>query len=80
LGFNKVAVKGKTMMTTQLERIERVLRKNGKKGVTAAQIANLAKVNVNAVYRRVSELSANLGITKSTKTINGRTKVFYKVA
>jgi predicted Zn-ribbon and HTH transcriptional regulator len=65
---------------TQLERIEKVLRKNGKKGLTAAQISNLARVDVDSVYRRVSELTERLSITKSTKTVNGRPKLYYKVA
>lgn len=68
---------------SQLSKVAKVLRSNSTgRGITAAQIAKLAGVPKESVYKRVSDLRNVEGKTiySNYRTVNGTRKMFYRFA
>ena len=67
---------------SQMNRIATVLAKNAKgAGVTVAQIAKLARVSKDTVYKRVSDLRGEgYNIYSNYRTVKGERKLFYRMA
>jgi alkylated DNA nucleotide flippase Atl1 len=68
---------------SQLSKVAKVLRRNSTgRGITAAQIAKLAGVPKESVYKRVSDLRNVEGKTiySNYRTVNGTRKMFYRFA
>lgn len=66
---------------TQIEKIETALRKhNTGPGITARAIARLARVPVETVYKRVSDLRNDYTIYSNKRVVNGEAKTFYRFA
>lgn len=70
-----------TTKKSQMAKIEAVLRKNtAGAGVSVAQIANLARVSKDAVYKRVYDLRETHTIYSNYRSVNGKKKLFYRLA
>jgi len=68
---------------SQLTRIAKHLRRNTSgPGITPGRLAFLAGVPKNTVYRRVSDLRLIEGkeIYSNFRTVNGKKKMFYRIA
>jgi hypothetical protein len=68
---------------SQLTRVAKVLRRNTSgPGVTPQQIAKLASVPVNTVYKRVHDLRVHEGrpIYSNYRKVNGKRRMFYRFA
>lgn len=68
---------------SQLSKVAKVLRRNNTgRGITAAQVARLAGVPKDSVYKRVSDLRNMEGKTiySNYRTVNGARKMFYRFA
>ena len=68
---------------SQLSKVAKVLRRNSTgRGITAAQVAKLAGVPKDAVYKRVSDLRNVEGKTiySNYRNVNGTRKMFYRFA
>jgi hypothetical protein len=68
---------------SQLSKVAKVLRRNNTgRGITAAQVAKLAGVPKDSVYKRVSDLRNMEGKTiySNYRTVNGTRKMFYRFA
>ena len=66
-----------------MSKVAKVLRRNSTgRGITAAQIAKLAGVPKESVYKRVSDLRNVEGKTiySNYRTVNGTRKMFYRFA
>lgn len=64
---------------TQLQRVETVLRRN-KRGVTAARLAALTKIDPSNIYKRVSELSETVAVAKTRKVVDGKRTLVYQMS
>jgi hypothetical protein len=70
-------------MSSQLERIQKALIKNGKtgKGISATRLANLTKTPLDSVHKRIHDLrKAGAQIGSIFENVKGQRKVFYRVA
>jgi alkylated DNA nucleotide flippase Atl1 len=68
---------------SQLSKVAKVLRRNSTgRGITAAQVARLAGVPKESVYKRVSDLRNMEGKTiySNYRIVNGTRKMFYRFA
>ena len=67
---------------SQIDRIATVLAKNNKgAGITVSQIAKLARVPRENVYKRVSDLrSEGFAIYSNYCNVNGERKLYYRMA
>ena len=65
--------------TTQLQRVETVLRRN-KRGVTAARLASLTKIDPSNIYKRVSELGESVAVTKTRRVVDGKRTLVYQLS
>jgi hypothetical protein len=68
---------------SQLTRVAKHLRRNTSgPGITPGKLAFLAGVPKKAVYRRVSDLRLIEGkeIYSNFRTVNGKKKMFYRIA
>ncbi len=66
-----------------MSKVAKVLRRNSTgRGITAAQVAKLAGVSKDAVYKRVSDLRNMEGKTiySNYRIVNGTRKMFYRFA
>jgi len=65
----------------QLDRIVNVLSRNNKgSGISAARLANLAKISPTNIYKRVSELRAGgMVIHKNYRVVSGKRMVHYRM-
>ena len=82
MNYVKATYNGENCMS-QLTRIAKVLRRNTTgPGITPRQVAKLANVPVEAVYKRVSDLRILEGrqIFSNHRTVNGKRKMFYRFA
>ena len=70
-----------TARKTQIEKIETALRKNSKgAGITAANVARMAKVPYEAVAKRVSDLREFYTIYSNYRNVDGKRTLFYRLA
>jgi hypothetical protein len=68
---------------SQLSRVAKHLRRNtSTPGITPGRLAFLAGIPKEAVYRRVSDLRVIEGkeIYSNYRTVNGKRKMFYRIA
>lgn len=66
---------------TQMEKIENaLLNHNATPGITPRAIAHLARVPLETVYKRVSDLREFYNIYSNYRTVNGKRKLFYRLA
>lgn len=67
---------------SQLSKVAKALRRNTERGVTASQIAKFAGAPVDSVYKRIYDLRVNEGKTiySNYRTVNGKRKMFYRIA
>lgn len=66
---------------SQIEKIETALAThNAGPGITVAAIAKLAGVSKDAVYKRVADLREDYTIYSNYRTVNGKRKLFYRMA
>ena len=66
---------------TQMEKIETVLRKHTKgAGITAARLANLAKVPYENVGKRIYDLRETYTIYTNYRNVDGKGTAFYRFA
>lgn len=69
-------------MTTQLTRVERLLRRNTRgPGISVGKLAQLAGCSKASVSKRVYDLrSSGATIYTNTRKVNGERKMFYRIA
>jgi transposase len=68
-------------MTSQIERVQKVLARNVGKNISADRVAKAAKVPLDSVYRRVYDLrKTGFRVTTTSKTVKGTRQQFYSVA
>lgn len=66
---------------TQIEKIEKVLiNHNTGPGITAAAVSKMTRVPRDIVYARISDLRKVYTIHSNYRQVNGKRKVFYRLA
>ena len=66
---------------SQIEKIETALvNHNTGPGITVAAIAKIAGVSKDTVYKRVSDLRESYTIYSNYRVVNGKRKLFYRLA
>lgn len=67
---------------SQYERVHKVLSKSNKTpGVTPKQVAKLAKVPLETVYKRVHDMRVSgVNVYTNFRKVNGRNVMYYRVA
>lgn len=71
------------MQMSQVDRVIGVLSRNtNSPGVTAARIADRARVSKETVYKRIHDLRTKDGlrIYSNVRKVKGRNKVYYRLA
>lgn len=69
-----------TKKKTQIEKIETALRNHAKDGITVSNLARMARVTKDAVYKRVSDLRESYKIYSNYRNVNGKKTLFYRMA
>ena len=70
-----------TPRKTQIEKIENaLLRHNTGPGITAKAVARIARVPVDAVAKRVSDLREYYQIYTNYRKVDGKRTAFYRLA
>lgn len=69
-----------TAKKTQLEKIETALRKHTKDGISVSNLARMARVSKDAVYKRIFDLRESHKISSNYRNINGKKTLFYRMA
>lgn len=69
-----------TAKKTQIEKIETALRKHSKDGVSVTNLARMARVSKDAVYKRVYDLRESYKIFSNYRNVNGKKTLFYRLA
>lgn len=67
-------------MTSQIERVQKVLSQNVGKNISAERVAKVAKVPLDSVYRRVYDLRKNgFRVFTTSRIVKGQRQQFYSV-